>query len=80
MQAGLLLTFNLILFSKKRNEKESMVCLTPNPTLSPVYKVEIIIFFFFTEKELCKEKGVEDCTKNEKKAFLLFSLRQLRTS
>ena len=42
---------------KKRNDEESMICLTPKP--SPMffrltYAKQI---FFFTEKELFKEKG-----------------------
>ena len=62
---------------KKRNGKESMICLTPKPRKSFfVYHIQskeklfFFFFFFFTEKELFKEKGGWKIQqKNEKRAF-----------
>ena len=46
--------------SKNRNDKESMICLTPKPSQSfffyCVQSKERFFFLFFTEKELFKEK------------------------
>ena len=42
---------------QERNDKESMICLTPKPSQSFfVYRIQSKDFFF-TEKELFKEKG-----------------------
>ena len=52
------LKFIPIWVSKKRNGKESMVCLTPKPRQSFfVYRIQSYEKLFFTEKELFKEKG-----------------------
>ena len=65
------LKFNPIWVSNKRNDKESLICLTPKPSQSFfVYCKQSKENFFFTEKELFKKKGewkIE--TKNEKKSF-----------
>ena len=55
--------------SKKRNDKESMICLTPKPTYSFFYRKQSKQKDF-TEKDFFKKKGgVDNWTKNEKKVF-----------
>ena len=58
--------------SKKRNNKESLICLIPK--LSQTFFVDRIqskekFFFFFTKEELLKERGNGGLNKNEKKAY-----------
>ena len=61
--------------SKKRNNKESMICLTANQSkvfLSTQYKNDEKLF---QKKE---ELKIEQKKKNEKKVFQLLLLRRLR--
>ena len=63
--------------SKKRNDKESIICLTPKPNQSfSVYCIKSKEKNFYRKKKLFKEKGiVEDRTKNKKVAFKLLALK-----
>ena len=70
------LKFNPIWVSKKRNDKESMICLTPTPRQVFLFffclpyteqKGFIYFFFFFTEKELFKEKRCGGLNKKTKR-------------
>ena len=60
----LLFKFSLIWVSKKRNDKESMIYLTPKPKQSFfVYRIQSKEIF------LAEKVYVGDWTNNEKKAF-----------
>ena len=59
--------------NKKRNEKQSMICLTPKPSqiffVCPIQSKEI----FFTENELFKEKGEGRIEQNTKRRLFFFA-------
>ena len=58
--------------SKKRNDKESMICLKPKPSQSFfVYCIQSKEFFFFLQKKsFLREKGSEELNKTRKEGFL----------
>ena len=66
------LLFNTKLVSQKRNDQETLICLTPKPIQSFfVYGIQSKYFLFLLQKSFLRERGSEGLNKKTKrKAFL----------
>ena len=75
------LKFSPILVSKKRNEKESMICLTPKPSQTFLgYRIQSKIKFLQKEKKnFLREKG-EWSVDKKNEGFLTVLVREIKKS